>query len=418
MKKIIMVVLPFLIISLFNACPPHLTRRYHSITIEPIQDNNDLVKIATFTIDIPSSAKKSSLMQLSPEGQAAFINGVVRETYSVETFLKFLGANIGNPKESGDIIDLTVFKKRVVFSVEKQTFEKSNIRLADRIDQLLIKMSNLKGAKFLSWDKFETKYETVDIGKITNTQGYNLGLEVPFKKPDVNVSLGVNQNLYEEVMLRQRYVELSGLLEEKNASLYQQGVTGIDLAGNFSVDFKIKADSDESKLHPILLLKNLGKHSKPNDAKDIQISFLKIKYPTSSKPIICDLEYLYSLRHVEKNGDTLIEGDDVVKFIRSRNNAKPIELVGAEELRVRVFYIVTNKDVKSNSYSKNGYRLHLKRFNKIVICFSDYQNAKNFLDWLKISKNLTISGYDIWLTHRSMEKEDISSLYIQGKNLN
>jgi hypothetical protein len=381
------------------------------------------IEISTFTLDIPPSPSKNSLLQMSPEGQAAFIKAIGEKTSSVGTLLKSLGGNIGTSKKAGDIIDLTKFKKRVVFSVEKRTFADPGIGPADRIDQLLIELSNLQNASFVSWDKFETKYETVDLGKITSTQEFNLGLEIPIKDPDVNTTIGGKQGLSEEVLLRQRYVELTGRLDNKNARLYQQGVMGIDLAGNFSVDFTIEIDQNSIASATVTSLKNLWNGSNPNNAKDIQISFFELKYSEISTPISCDLVSKYSLRHVEKNEHTIIEGDDVVKFIKGTNPQKTIELVRKEELRVRVFYIVTNIDINCMIPSPNGYILHLYRYEKRPLCFFDYENAKSFLDWLRKlrstnNNNLTVGDYVIWMPHRPLGTNDIPNLYVKGYFLN
>jgi hypothetical protein len=423
MRKTILSVLVMLIIFVFNGCTPDLTKRYQRLLPPGTIPGGGHIKISTFTLDIPPSPSKNSLFRMSPEGQAAFIEAIGKKTSSIGTLLKSLGGNIGTSKKSGDIIDLTKFKKRVVFSVEKQTFGGLEIGPADRIDQLLIDLSILQNAVFVSWDKFETKYETVDLGKITSTQEFNLGLEIPIKNPDVNTTIGAKQGLTEEILLRQRYVELTGRLDKKNAHLYQQGVMGIDLAGNFSVDFTIEIDQDSIASATVTSLKNLWKGSIPNNGKDIQISFLELIYPNFSTPISCGLVSKYSLRHVEKNGRTIIEGDDVVKFIRGGSNQpNTIELVRKEELKVRVFYIVTDIDPKSKKPSKNSFILHLHRFDKMPIYFFDYENAKSFLDWLQLTKNLTVGDYKIILPmlpqDKPLGKNDIPNLYVKGEFLN
>jgi hypothetical protein len=418
----------FMVLStlFFLSCSAKYTKRYHSIIIEPVKDNCHLVKVSTFTMGVPSSARNITLLQLSPQGQAAFIKALENNVNNSETLLEVLGKNVGSSPKSRDIIDLTTFRKRVVFSVEKQTFTGPEITVgpADRLDQLLINLSQLKGAKFVSWDKFETKYETVDLGKISNTQGFELGIDIPIKSPEISTSTGISQSLSEEVLLRQRYVALSGRLYETEANLYQQGVSGIDLAGNFSVDFLIKAEVDESKPHTVISLKNLWKGSNPNENKAIGISFLKIKYPKSSQPVTCNLDFYYSLRHVKKYGDTISEADDIVTLIRCHDNGtQQVELIGKNELRVRVYYIVTHKDVKTGSPSPNGYRLYIKGPGQGTneICFADYNSAASFLQWLRLSKSVTIGKYEIGLPtkpERLMVEEDIPFLYVYGENLN
>jgi hypothetical protein len=419
MRKIILILSVFvmLIIFVLNGCTPSLTKRYQRLL--PPGPGNRHIEISTFTLDIPPSPGKNSLLQMSPEGQAAFIEAIGKKTSSVGTLLKSLGGNIGTSKKDGDIIDLTKFKKRVVFSVEKRALAGLGIGPADRVDQLLIKLSNLQKAAFISWDKFETKYETVDLGKITSAQEFNLGLEIPIKKPGINTSIGATQGLSEEILLRQRYVELTGRLENNEAYLYQQGVMGIDLAGNFSVDFTIEIDQGSIAWSIVTSLENLWNGPNPNNAKDIQISFVKLKYPNFSTPIRCDLAYEYSIRHVEKNGHTIIEGDDVVRFIKGTNHqTKTIELVREEDLRARVFYIVTNIDINNNTTSQSGFILHLYRYETKPLCFFDYENAKSFLDWLRSTKNLTVGDYVIQMQYRPLGTNDIPNLYIKGKFLN
>jgi hypothetical protein len=426
MKRTVLWIVMILIIFVSNSCGPHLTKRYKQMNIDKTIYDDGSVKISALVLDIPPTAREISILQMSPEGQAAFITEIGKRTNSIGELLKSLGENIGSPKKDEDIIDLTQFKKRVVFSVEKQVFDekKTNIELADRIDQLLTKLSNLNNAKFVSWDKFETKYEAVDLGKITNTQNSSLGLEIPFKfsgeSTPSKAIIGASKNLTEEVLLRQRYIVLTGSLDKQSACLYQQGVMGIDLAGNFSVDFTIEANSDETKLDRFISIKNLWKGPGiPNDANDIQISFSRLKYPISSNPISCDLTCDYSIRHVVKNGHTIIEGDDVVIYRRGKakliNNK--VTLVRNDELAVRVFRIATKT---------GGYLLHLKRSGTTMpLHFFDFQNAKSFLEWLQCLKSKTVGDYEIWRlegpnnpNNRSITEQDILDLEIKGDFLN
>jgi hypothetical protein len=414
-----------LLLVLSIGCGVKFTKRYHTISVTPVRENCKLARISTFAMDVPHTSKTSSLMRLSAQGQAALIRELGMDETKSESLLKLLGSNFGSKTQSTDIIDKTTFNKRVVFSVEKQAFDTPTMKigLADRIERLAVKFSGLKGAEFKSWDKFETQYETVDLGNISNTRSTSSSFTYLAGSTEV-ITPGIDNSLTEEVSLKRRYVVLGGHLEKTSAHLYQQGATGIDLAGNFNVDFVIKAESDAKKMQSVVTFNNLWSGADANKGDNVTSSFKQMKYAKSSEPISCSLDFYYSLRHVLKYAETISEADDEVELIRCHDASNQVmELVGRHELTVKVYSISIHKKAKEDKQSKERHLLRLKGGGNEVkdICFQNHDGAESFLRWLKASKSLTVGRYSLQVTAnpiRPLTTDDIPSMFILEKELN
>jgi hypothetical protein len=98
-------------------------------------------------------------------------------------------------------------------------------------------------ATFVSWDKFATQYQTVDLGSLSYTQNREIDISLTANAPQGLASAEVaakNANaLQEQLMLRQRFITITGSLTANEADLIQQGAPRIDLAGNVALDVTI-----------------------------------------------------------------------------------------------------------------------------------------------------------------------------------
>lgn len=99
---------------------PELARRYRDARWGRTSEH--LVSVSAFTLNAPPDKPKDFLLQMSPAAQTAFINQIGEKTKGKPPgeFLKLLTATL--PRVRSHIAwDKTVFRKRVVFSVEKNS---------------------------------------------------------------------------------------------------------------------------------------------------------------------------------------------------------------------------------------------------------------------------------------------------------
>jgi hypothetical protein len=425
MKRYVGIIICLILLFFCGCATPELTQRYRSATWNRTQIPEDCIGVSAFTLDTPSIESQVAIRSLTPEGQAAFIKAVARKAQNMDDFMETLGGSLGKKSAKKGIIDLTVFKKRFVFTADRN-LACSALSPADRISDLQVglKIKDRNDVEFVSWDKFITQYSTIDLGKMSLAQQTSSEISMSVGSPTgspvpitISPKTSYTRNLSEEVLLRQRYVVTSGRLNRNEAVLYLQGVVGIDLTGNFLVDitFQVKANSEPQLIMVYGPLRKDGKLVKP---EEIRIDFVDLKYPANSNSITCNMEYLYMLRHVKKHDETIIESDDNVDFITFRNKPFDVEVINEKELKARVFGIVTRKLRGEEKTSKDGWFLCVEGLEKRPIYFPSYSSAREFLEWIKESKNTKVAGYEFFINQRPLNPADIPSLLVKGVDLN
>jgi len=233
------------VLSAACASTPELTRRYAGIRPDEGASRMRAV-VSMFSLPVLSPGSRS-MFDLGSSGQTAFINVARDRTSSMPDFVEALGTHIpGTPAGPG--IDATRLHRRVVFSLSPE-----GLGPADRIDRLLLTLTltsptygSSPAWRFASWNRFTTRYETIELGDIGLSRkreiGVSLGdLPAGSAGAEIGASTKLGRNLEEELELRQRYVAATGTLSDHSASIYQEGVVGIDLTGNSSIDVELAA---------------------------------------------------------------------------------------------------------------------------------------------------------------------------------
>jgi hypothetical protein len=139
-----------------GACvSPYLTNRYHDAAFVERKASSDLLKVSAFVLDVPPTAARNFIFELSPEAQSALVQVLADKTETVEAFMDSLKNGGGEGADGGDCIDKSRFRKRIVFSVEKKmSADPGEIGPADRVSELLVKLAIPEQARFLSWNRF------------------------------------------------------------------------------------------------------------------------------------------------------------------------------------------------------------------------------------------------------------------------
>jgi hypothetical protein len=154
-----------LVMTIFalGACGPELTRRYKSMAIESAIDGVNHVRVSSFVREAPNPTSGPVVLQLSAEGQASLIKAIAKADKSVTELYQHLAKGFTN-QSANDVIDRSQMTIRVVFSTQKTEIV---ARPADRISSMQLRLENLpKDLQFQQWNRFETEYGEIDLGKI------------------------------------------------------------------------------------------------------------------------------------------------------------------------------------------------------------------------------------------------------------
>lgn len=371
---------------------PALTRRYDSATWQINPDTADpLADVSVFILDPSQESAKATLLALTERGQAAFVAALAEKSQSSQSFMEALGSSIGKKASPGLVTDLNKFKRRIVLSAERTGA--SQYRPEDRIHAIRCTFADLSAnTEFVSWDRFSTKYETVDLGKVTLTQ--NAGIDVAVKATSAEdsgdpVERGFtttnSRNLVEEVSLRQRYVALSGILRKHSATVIQEGVVGIDLTGNAFIDVELKLPaSPPQPFIKIIAFKKDGDWV-PQEKIDISrslIRFPRVEYDENGNAasVVGRMSCNYVVRKVNvSDGRTILEGDDAAIYVMGETAGRTdIEFVPRDALDFKIWYIeTTNANAIDEAVWIDG------PWDRSVLNFASYEEAIAFTQWAR-----------------------------------
>lgn len=404
-------------LSLSSCCnkKPVFTKRYAKLTVETNSTIiKDSISIGGYIIEPTkeSPPKATTIADLTDKGQAALITELAKKEAKTEDFLNATGSKIqSKSKENKEpIIDYTKITKQVVLTIQNKSHNPAN-RIA-KINAILDLSSSDANIKLISCDKLVTTFGSIDLGKLnysdvsvselTGTASLGGGVEKNITEgtdtTKITSSNGLSatgklsstKTLAEEVLLKQRLVSLNASIDNNKLQLYQEGTTGIDLAGNViaTITFEVK----NVAVQKVFSFSNLidATTKKISDPKDIKMSSSLILYPNLTTGLNAKLGYEADFRYVVKNSETIVESDDEVKLYNgSFTHTNPVELVSKEKLIPKLWIIAQSDD-------KNFLPVQIQSVNSLVggqLLFNSFEDAENFLAWIKFkySTNATNS---------------------------
>ena len=362
---------------------PKLFKRYASAQYATAAVDDLHARLAGFVLDERVIEAPEFLLQLGSQGQASFIKAFSDKTSSEQDFTQALARGlIVKPSQSANG-DRVRFTKQIVLSIEKT----GALGPADRIARIDINLARPANARFVSWDKFTTRYESVELGKVIfkGSDTVDLGTDGSLEEGPVHANARVGfqgkSELSEELTLRQRYVGVTGTLATNSAWILMESIVGIDLAGNTVLDIVIEA-TPAPAAHQVLTIDQLEPAEKSGQAQ-ISIGRRLVQYPARSTPVTCELGGEYVVRRVTRNAETLLEGDDHVEFVSGKFRSAPIELVSAAELATFVWAIQTAA----------GEFVFVESIGAAE--FASYEEATEFLALVRHADGTVVAGHSL-----------------------
>lgn len=337
---------PFLLLV---ACAPQqkLLRHYDTYTaIAP-------AATAPLTLSIfpayPETAEETPfILQLTDKAQAELIRSTTAKLDAKEgnpALFKLLAATIEAAPVKCAWARKTRLSKRLVVNVLGDLPTP-----ADRIDKLDIALTlegdNARRARFLSWDRFTSKYGDFNIGtaKFTQADKFTAGLGRTSSSAAVDPTSGLEKvfnagyehtsALEESASYALRRLTVGGELSPVQARLVQEGAPNYTLFGSSiaTVSFALTTGGP-GRVHAFVLMEQ-EKFLAPaavrmESCPDVQ--------PSAALPIMASVKGTAQLRLVKSGGATVSEGDDEVEVVMRDLKSNPVELVSANELAVERF---------------------------------------------------------------------------------
>ena len=384
---------------LFPSClPPKAAKNFCSYTYkENLADSVSVSvlyhapAIRAFCLDAPPSEPKN-IFNLSDRGQAAFIESLEKSLGN--DWRASLGKSIADAGSSGYITQRTTFSRRIVVSIANESFNPGD-RIANAT--ITITPDSASGAKFLSWDRFDNEYETVDLATLTFTGTQKAGLSLaapasPVTNPTGGLTVEKTQSLAEQMTLKKRFYHFVGIIDNDSVVIKQEGIAGVDLTGNQVIVVQVSVPkADSQSLYTFTGFRDKNGALQPPDK--VTISQRLFVPPRLHEDIKAKIQMDYVVRHVMKGNDTMTEGDDEVVFIKNKTESKEFVLIPQAILECKAWYIMNmSKDI-----------MHIESIlqdnRKEVILFSSQEEAVDMLMYLK---KLTTGGKKVALSGRKL----------------
>ncbi len=368
-------------------------KRFKTAEIVDAPAGHSYVSVSLFSTGVENGeAKKSgekTAWDLQGEGQAelikAYSNAAVDKDKLSEALKQtyFEDATTERP-------DFTKKNVRIILSVAKNRDYTKKFDLytpADRIDYLNLKLKITPGAggfpKFIKWNRFETKFDTIKIADVSfeRTLDTKLGLKAgnEASKNSAGLDIGATNKRTVAEAIRYRYVSLNGVLKPDLLQLEEEGNREIDLNDNITLDVTIEFEKTPDNF---VAFKNLfdakGKANKPDDA-GINIIYFNMPDFTDNTSLTADIDFDYIFRHVLDEGlKTFPEYDDHVALINGKGHTSGVVLLSADEIKPKRWKIAA-----TGGGATDIIKIFNANMGPLDIQFSDYYAAADFIRWLK-----------------------------------
>lgn len=334
---------------------PELLRRHAALEVA---DTTGLVGVALFSVPAGRTASAVPLQELSASAQTAMIRAVAEKTDSPEAFLHTLGPPAGADLEPAGPIDRTRFRRRVVISAENHAARPSRdpdgrwrASPGARIIRLRVAVGTDAGrARFLSWDRFASRYESVDLGEMSFRRERSSGLDLDVVPGDAVRELrslagdaARSSTLDEELPLRSRYAS-TGVLLPDSMILLQEGTVGVDLTGNVVLLVEIDVAAASGPARTVDLSGLFGPDGAPRPPDSVRVVARDLVHAADAdRDVRATLRFDAVVRTIRPGGGdaTWAEGDDHALHLVETSVEPPSTLVPARELRASVWQLAT-----------------------------------------------------------------------------
>lgn len=392
--KILVALCPILLLA---ACTPQqqLLRHYeHFSTQAPAR--SEALGLSVFLANPEAAVEAPFVLQLTERAQAELIRSVAarvsKDGGSAELMTLLTSPTDVVPAKCA-WASKTNFSKRLVVNVLGDLPTP-----ADRIDKLDIVLTlegdNADRARFLSWDRFTSKYGDFNIGAAKFTQANKLSADFGNTRSNAAADatssivkvLGLNyekgNSLEETASYALHRLTVGGELSAKKARLVQEGAPNYTLFGSSVATVSLAVSSGApARVHSFKLLKE----GTPLAPPLVQIESCPDIYPKSSAPITATIAGTAQVRLVKSGGATVTESDDHVLVVTQSLVADPITLISNSELAVDRFALGRcHYEDKKEAVCKYLYvatdRARTDDFERVVL--PSVENAAELRSWI------------------------------------
>lgn len=356
----------------------NISRNYkHARRVDEAKDTTSFVdfSVRSFVVKNIEPGESKDIFALSGEGQAAYINMLKEKTnLSFTQTRDMMSQKITASPAKQDYI---VQRRKVVFSIANKKYESGNIHktIEDRIFyyKITVELKDKAGGYFSNWNKLESRYETIEIGTLSNSNSLTFGASAKIfdfggaGKEVAGISGEYNNTQTQSMNLRERPI-LAGKLDKTKLEIYQEGARDMDVAGNLICDLEFNFEENENGIY-------FSRFSGLDSASIDSLKFEEYYVPAPKvQDIIATITINYIYREVRSGAKTSSEHDDCIKLHRKQ--------ISFDDTLIKASDISPEKYVLWTPDGELGFFQKVDEFPKRIE-FATFNEAKIFLQWIQ-----------------------------------
>lgn len=387
-----------------------------------------------------------TIFDLSPEGQAALFNTLGGIERNPANFMALLRDNLSTavPPRQTLFFDLTRFNKTIIISTKKTSI--SDADRISRIDVSLLPNNTAVSftgcdkivTNYLTADLGSLKYTQVATADITGVLGGGGSASANFQdvngttnntvngttsgstvttpvngvttvntansngtntntatgnttngttaqtnfNSSVTGKLGSSRTFSEEVALRQRYINLSAYIKNRELHFYQESISGIDVSGNIiaKVNLEFTGQITETTSFEFGSLFTAGVPTAPSAIAATQVTY---SYPMLASDVTMAIKFNGVLRKVKEHAKTITESDDIIELKSGDVNPNTtVTLIKRSEFTPRQWYLIAPLPAIGPTLSIEGPAGSANYYSG-PLYFNSYETAMEFYQYLQ-----------------------------------
>jgi|GEM_PF-7097517 len=368
------------------------TKRYKSISNKPIVASVSL-NANIFTTKVSSKPKATKTLADLPERAQ---KAIIEAANSSGTPLKAsetgaLMATKISTKKTQVNRDWTKVSRKLAVAIDYD----SGVDPADRIDRLKAKFTlvdPISGtaispgncdtqACFQGWSRLENQRRKIDLAELVFSQSNEIsgkaGLTTLTPDLDVlDVNANITRGLTETLKLKEDQLSIYGGLTDNEVFYVERGAALTDLGGMTFIDVSFSMPIEN--ISPF----GIESISKENGKFNLDGGLYKIpNIAYCSKDVKFDAEITSVIRHVVSGGNTFLEGDDSIQFIKGPViTKKGIKLASPVEINNRSTFGLFTRTGNTGKYVV--VRERTSALTADPSFFLSKKTARQLLDWL------------------------------------
>ena len=353
---------------------------------------------------------KKSIFDLTEKGQKALIEAYNKPTVTNEKLRQDLIKPLEKTSSSNAlIVENFKFYLKLDFHIQDHWVKENP---SNRISSLKLtfKLPDDSAFKIVGFKEFQTQYETIALGDVSNTSSKNFSLTAGMGSsssntsnsfndggqqisaavngftPSISATVGASNSKTENLTLSRRIISQTGTTSDTKMIVYLEGAPDRNLNGIVTVELELEAKDlvrDRLDIFDYKINKN----------KEAILTPRFLYFTNIDQPLNGAFNYEWLYRKIRRKGKSNIEGKHVISYNSHASKDKSEEVLNTDDINIPYYAIQFNTKKGGTNYYENVYLTRGEESH--LVNFLTKENAIRFRWYLMDSKNDKVGKFHI-----------------------